>query len=47
MYFEEMSYEEIERVLGKNRKQIYNLAERGRKALKDELERMGFDNAQY
>lgn len=47
LYFEEMSYEEIERVLGKNRKQIYNLAERGRKALKDELERMGFDNAQY
>lgn len=44
MYFEEMSYDEIERVMGKNRKQIYNLAERGRKALKDELVRMGFDD---
>ena len=47
LYFEEMSIEDAERVIGKNRKQIYNLAERGRKALRQELERMGFDYAQY
>ena len=47
LYFEEMSHEEAARVMGKNRKQIYNLAERGRKALKGELERMGFEDAQY
>lgn len=47
LYFEEMSHEEVERVMGKNRKQIYNLAERSKKALKEELERMGFDDAQY
>ena len=43
LYFEEMSYEEAGRVMGKNRKQAYNLAERGKKALKAELERVGFD----
>ena len=47
LYFEEMSYEEAERVMGKSRKQVYNLAERGKLALKKELERMGFDDAQY
>jgi hypothetical protein len=31
----------------KNRKQIYNLADRARAALKKELERMGFEHAQY
>ena len=46
-YFEEMSNAELCAVLGKHRKQIYNLAERARKALKEELERMGFDYAQY
>ncbi len=46
-YFEDMSPEELCTVLGKSRKQIYNLLERGRKALKEELERTGFDNAQY
>lgn len=45
LYFEEMSYDEVERVMGKRRKQIYNLAERGRLALKERLERMGFDYA--
>lgn len=45
LYFEQMSHEEAGRVMGKSRKQIYNLAERGRKALKTELERMGFDDA--
>lgn len=47
LYFEEMSPEEAGRVMGKNRKQVYNLAERGKKALKSELERMGFDDAHY
>ena len=47
LYFEEMSHEEAGKVMGKNKRQIYHLAERGRKALKDELERMGFEYAQY
>ncbi|MBR6404900.1 MAG: sigma-70 family RNA polymerase sigma factor [Lachnospiraceae bacterium] len=47
LYFEEMSHEELSAVMGRSRKQIYNLAERARKALKEELERMGFDYAQY
>lgn len=47
LYFEDMSHDELGTVLGKNRKQIYNLAERARKALKEELEMMGFDYAQY
>ena len=47
LYFEDMSHEEAGRVMQKNRKQIYNLAERGRSALREQLERMGFDYAQY
>lgn len=47
LYFEQMSHEEAGCVMGKTRKQIYNLAERGRKALKEELERMGFEYARY
>ncbi len=47
LYFEDMSHEDAARVMGKSRKQIYNLAQRGRKALKEELERMGFDYAEY
>ena len=47
LYFEDMSHEDAVRVMGKNRKQIYNLAQRGRRALKEELERMGFDYAEY
>lgn len=47
LYFEDMSYEEAGRVMGKNRKQAYNLSERGRAALREQLERMGFDDAQY
>ena len=47
LYFEDMSHEEVERIMGKNRKQVYNLAERGRAALREQLERMGFDDAQY
>ena len=47
LYFEQMSPEEAARVMGKTRKQTYNLAERGKKALRSELEGMGYDNAQY
>ncbi len=47
LYFEHMDHEEAARVMGKNKKQVYHLAERGRKALREELERMGFDYAQY
>lgn len=43
LYFEEMSLEEIEKIMGKSRKQIYNLTERGKKALRTELERMGIN----
>ncbi len=41
-YMEEMSPAEIARVTGKRVKQIYNLTERGKHALRTELERMGF-----
>ena len=37
LFFEEMKVEEICRVMKKNRKQIYNLADRGRRALKEKL----------
>ena len=47
IYFEEMSVDDAALVMGKSKKQIYNLTERGRKALKDRLERMGFDDAKY
>ena len=47
LYFEGMTPEEAGHVLGKGRKQIYNLAQRSRQALRTELERMGFDHAQY
>lgn len=42
VYFENMSYDEASAVLGKNIKQIKNLAYRARQALKSELERKGF-----
>ena len=47
LYFEEMSHEEAAKVMKKTKKQIYHLAERGRKALRENLERMGFEYAQY
>ncbi len=43
LYFEEMSVDEVSRIMGKNKKQIYNLADRGKKALKEELQRSGFE----
>lgn len=42
LYFEELSYEDAARVMRKNKKQIENLAYRGRKALRTELEKGGF-----
>ncbi len=45
LYFEDMSHEEAARVMKKTRKQIYNLAARGKKTLRDILEGMGFENA--
>ena len=46
-YFEDMEHEEIARVMKKTRKQIYNLASRGRIALREQLEKMGFVYEQY
>lgn len=47
LYFEEMSHEDAARVMGKSLRQTYNLAHRGRQALRDNLERMGFEYAEY
>ncbi|MBR5708927.1 MAG: RNA polymerase sigma factor [Oscillospiraceae bacterium] len=47
LYFEEMSHEEAARVMGRNVRQTYNLAHRGRQALRETLERMGFEYAGY
>ena len=41
-YFEEMKPEEISRIMKKSKKQIYNLTARGKAALKEVLERMGY-----
>ena len=45
LYFEEMSTEEVCAVMKKTKKQVYNLTERGRKALKDALEQAGYHDA--
>ncbi len=47
LYFEEMTHEEAGKVMGKTKKQTYHLADRGKTALREVLERMGFDYAQY
>ncbi len=47
LHFEDMSHEEVARIMGKSIKQLYHLASRGREALKKELERMGIHDAQY
>ena len=44
LYFEEMSCEEVARVMKKTRKQVYNLAERSRKAMSEELRKRGFED---
>ena len=43
LYFEDMTREEAASVMGKNKKQVYNLAERARKALKEILVKTGFE----
>ncbi len=43
LYFQQMSYEEACEIMKKSRKQMYHLAERGREALREELEKMGFE----
>ena len=47
MYFDDMSHEEIAKVMGKSRKQVYHLAERGRKALREIMEKEGFSNENF
>ena len=47
LYFEGMDCEDAGRVMGKSRRQMYHLVERGRQALKETLERMGFDYEEY
>ena len=47
LYFEDMTHEQAAKVMGKTKRQTYHLAERGKLALKEKLERMGFDYARY
>ena len=42
MYFESMEIDDISEVMGKNKKQVYNLISRGKVALKETLQSMGF-----
>ncbi|MCR5686043.1 MAG: RNA polymerase sigma factor, partial [Lachnospiraceae bacterium] len=42
IYFEEMSSEEVAKVLKKTKKQVYNLVARGKQAMKEALEKAGF-----
>ena len=42
MFFEGLKPPEISRIMKKNVKQIYNMTARGKTALKDTLERMGY-----
>ena len=46
LYFEDMSYEEIEKVMRKNNKQIKNLAYRARQSLKEILEKEGWKSSE-
>ena len=43
IYFEEMDNDEVAKVLGKNKKQIYNLAARGKQALKETMHFLGYE----
>ncbi len=47
IYFEDMSYEEAGKVMKQNRRQMYHLIERGKTSLRETLERMGAELAQY
>ncbi len=44
---EGMSVEEAASIMGKTKKQLYNLAFRSRQALRTALSRMGIEDAQY
>ena len=46
LYFAQMSYEEAGVIMHKSKKQMYHLAGRGKQALRNELERIGFDYGQ-
>ncbi len=43
LYFEKMTNDDIGRIMRKNKSQVAHLLERGRKALKERLERSGFE----
>ena len=47
LYMEDMPHADIARVMKISIRQVYNLVERGKKALKKALERMGITDAQY
>ncbi len=47
IYVEDMSAAEAAQILRKRTKQVYNLAERGKRALREELERMGYQYAEF
>lgn len=47
LYIEDLTHEEIARAMGLKLKQIYNLIDRGKNALKKTLEGMGIDDARY
>ena len=47
LYFEELSHEDIARVMGLRRRQVYHLVERGKESLKKALKGMGMDDARY
>lgn len=42
LYFEEMTNDEICGIMHKTKKQVYNLVERGKKALRAEMEKKGY-----
>ncbi len=45
MYFENMEVDEIAEVMGKSKKQVYNLSTRGRQALKEKMEEAGYEHS--
>lgn len=47
LYFEDMDRDEICVVMKKSKKQIYNLADRARNALREELEKRGYEYEKY
>ncbi len=47
VYFEDMSHEEVAKVMHKTKKQVYNLVFRGKQTLKGLLEEAGINDAEY